>query len=326
MQEVKYSLLLNNQIMKKLFVMLLLGSVAVCYSSAQEVMVVKAGSMAKRSTSVKELVAKKSDLKDPKLYNQFGDGRYVALYDYNLNTKTKNGDPVTETYITALRIGDNGAVFTDYLTFEADSITNSDLSDEEKAILSEKAGKVNFFFVPEIVQNIPEGMLTVTDQAAITIGNYTEPFGEIDWNLTEETDTFAGYQVNAAVGSYGGREWKVWFTEEIPVPFGPWKLVGLPGLVLKAQDSENIHEFKLISFTKSSVPMVQKKNPAEVKTDRDKFIEMKNRTAQDPMKSINPESISNVTVLKARSGEPNMLINGIPLRVPANTYLPLELK
>ena len=312
--------------MKKLFVMLLLGCVAVCYSSAQEVMVVKAGTMAKSSTSVKELVAKKSDFKDPKLYNNFGDSRYVASYDYNLNTKTKNGDPITETYVTALRIGDNAAIFTDYITFEADSITNSDLSDEEKAILSENAGKVNFFFVPEIVQNIPEGMFTVTDQAAITIGNYTEPFGEIDWNLTEETDTFAGYQVNAAVGSYGGREWKVWFTEEIPVPFGPWKLAGLPGLVLKAHDSENIHEFKLISFTKSSVPMVQKKNPAEVKTDRAKFIEMKNRTAQDPMKSINPESISNVTVLKARSGKPNMLINGIPLRVPANTYIPLELK
>ncbi|MDE6651816.1 MAG: GLPGLI family protein [Paramuribaculum sp.] len=312
--------------MRKLFVMILLCSAALSHISAQDIMVVKAGTMAKRSTSVKELVAKKSDFKDPKLYNNFGDSRYAALYDYNLNTTTKSGDPIKETYVTALRIGDNGAVFTDYITFQADSITNSDLSDEEKAAFSENAGKVDFFFVPEIVQNIPEGKLTVTDQAAITIGNYSEPFGEIEWNLTEETDTFAGFQVNAAVGSYGGREWKVWFTEEIPVPFGPWKLAGLPGLVLKAQDSENIHEFKLISFTKSDVPMVQKKNPAETKTDRDKFIEMKNRTAQNPMKSIDPASISNVMVQKATSGEPNLIINGIPLRVPANIYIPLELK
>ncbi|MDE5821399.1 MAG: GLPGLI family protein [Paramuribaculum sp.] len=312
--------------MKRLFAMILLGSVAVCQASAQDVMVVEAGTMAKSSTSVKELVAKKSDFKDPKLYNNFGDSRYAALYDYNLNTTTKNGDPITETYVTALRIGDNGAVFTDYLTFEADSITNSDLSDEEKAAFSENAGKVDFFFVPEIVQNIPEGVLTVTDQAAITIGSYTEPFGDIEWNLTEETDTIAGYKVNAAVGSYGGREWKVWFTEEIPVPFGPWKLAGLPGLVLMAKDSENIHEFKLISFTKCDVPMVQKKNPAEVKTDRNKFIEIKNRTAQDPMKSIDPASISNVMVRKATSGEPNLIINSIPLRVPANIYIPLELK
>lgn len=319
--------------MKKLILMALLGTFVAGNVEAQDIQIVSAGSPRKSSVSLGmgsstlgDIVVNKADLNDSKLFSNFGESRYAALYDYNINTTTKAGDPVKETYVTALRISDNGAVFTDYLTFKADSISNSDMTDEDKKKICEETGVVDFFFVPEIVQNIPEGLLTVTDQAVVTIGTYTEPFGEIEWNLTGETDTFGGYPVSAATGSYGGREWKVWFTEEIPVAFGPWKFAGLPGLILKAQDSENIHEFKLISFTKSDVPMVQKKNAAGVKTDRAKFIEMKNSTAQNPMKFINPESISNITVMKSKSGNPSILVNGVPLRAPVNTYIPLELK
>ncbi len=287
---------------------------------------VKATSLAKTSTSLDELVVSKADFNDSKVYDHFGAGQYAALYDYNINTKTKSGDPVTETYVTALRIGENGAIFTDYLTFKADSISNSDIAADQRAEILGNLNEVEFFFVPTIVQNIPEGTITTTDQAAITIASYAEPFGEIEWQLTEETDTFAGFPVTAAVGSYGGREWKAWFTEEIPVAFGPWKLTGLPGLILKAQDSEGLHEFKLISFTKSDVPLALKKNASTVKTDRAKFIEMKNRTGQNPMSSINPTSISEMTVIRTKGGGSTLIINGVPLRMPVNTYIPLELK
>ena len=35
-----------------------------------------------------------------------------------------------------------------------------------------------------------------------------------------------------ATTHFRGREWKVWFSEEIPLSLGPWKLGGLPGLIL----------------------------------------------------------------------------------------------
>ena len=37
-----------------------------------------------------------------------------------------------------------------------------------------------------------------------------------------------------ATTHFRGRDWKVWFSEEIPLPLGPWKLGGLPGLILAA--------------------------------------------------------------------------------------------
>ncbi|MDE6265399.1 MAG: GLPGLI family protein [Paramuribaculum sp.] len=322
--------------MKRMIIAALLGCSVAGYAIAQNIQVIRASSapknavnassMAKSSTSLDELVVSKGDFNDSKVYEHFGAGQYAALYDYNINTKTKGGDPVTETYVTALRIGENGALFTDYLTFKADSISSSDMSDEQRAEILNSINNVDFFFVPTVVQNIPEGNITTTDQAAITIASFTEPFGEIEWQLTEESDTFAGYNVMAAIGSYGGREWKAWFTEEIPVAFGPWKLTGLPGLILKAQDSDGLHEFKLISFTKSDVPLALKKNASTVKTERAKFIEMKNRTAQNPMASINPASISEVSVLKNKSGGAELIVNGVPLRVPVNIYVPLELE
>ncbi|WP_438638229.1 GLPGLI family protein [Muribaculum gordoncarteri] len=45
---------------------------------------------------------------------------------------------------------------------------------------------------------------------------------------------------------FGGRNWKVYYTNDIPVPYGPWKLNGVKGLVLKAEDSENNFIFEAV--------------------------------------------------------------------------------
>lgn len=34
---------------------------------------------------------------------------------------------------------------------------------------------------------------------------------------------------------FRGRKWTVYFTEDIPLPLGPWKLGALPGLILSAE-------------------------------------------------------------------------------------------
>ncbi|WP_299776619.1 GLPGLI family protein [uncultured Formosa sp.] len=68
----------------------------------------------------------------------------------------------------------------------------------------------------------------------------TANFPKIKWDITSTvTDTVLGHLCNKAVGNFRGRTYTAWYTPEIPVPFGPWKLQGLPGLILKVTDSLN---------------------------------------------------------------------------------------
>lgn len=53
--------------------------------------------------------------------------------------------------------------------------------------------------------------------------------------MEDSTATVLGYECIMAESDYHGRHWKAWFASEIPMPFGSWKLHGLPGLILKAE-------------------------------------------------------------------------------------------
>lgn len=82
-----------------------------------------------------------------------------------------------------------------------------------------------------------------------------DDYHNLDWTITEETKSVAGFSCNKAIASFRGRQWIVWFTTQIPLSFGPWKLHGLPGLILEAYDSTNKYTWKAVKveFAKSTV-------------------------------------------------------------------------
>ena len=87
-----------------------------------------------------------------------------------------------------------------------------------------------------VFTNPSEETLTFYSHFGEDLGYYTEPLAEMEWTMVEDsTANVLGYECIMAESDYHGRHWKAWFAPEIPMSFGPWKLHGLPGLILKAE-------------------------------------------------------------------------------------------
>lgn len=92
-----------------------------------------------------------------------------------------------------------------------------------------------------ILKDFGKKEIAVYDSWAHEPGRYTEPFAEMEWEIEgDSTRTVLGYECVMARTNYHGREWRAWFTPEIPVQDGPWKFHGLPGLILAAESDSDM--------------------------------------------------------------------------------------
>lgn len=70
----------------------------------------------------------------------------------------------------------------------------------------------------------------------------------IDWTITKEEKKIGPYACQKAIGKFRGRMYTAWFTLDIPLNMGPWKLQGLPGLILEASDTDKLIQFAFTSL------------------------------------------------------------------------------
>ncbi|HEX7870505.1 MAG TPA: GLPGLI family protein, partial [Chryseobacterium sp.] len=68
----------------------------------------------------------------------------------------------------------------------------------------------------------------------------------IEWTLINETQKIGDLVCQKASANFGGRDWFAWFSKEIQISEGPYKFQGLPGLIVKIQDTESNFIFNLI--------------------------------------------------------------------------------
>lgn len=95
-----------------------------------------------------------------------------------------------------------------------------------------------------VFKNCADSTVTVYDQAGmLEHGYFAEPLAEMVWEVGDSTKTVLDYDCIMAETDYHGRHWTAWFSPEIPLPDGPWKLCGLPGLILEASESTGQHSF-----------------------------------------------------------------------------------
>lgn len=87
---------------------------------------------------------------------------------------------------------------------------------------------------------------------------YSDSVPSLEWNYSdEENDSIIGYDCRKANVEFAGRNYTAWYTPEIPLPFGPYKFGGLPGLILKLEDAERQFVWEAVGFERDNAPIME---------------------------------------------------------------------
>lgn len=106
---------------------------------------------------------------------------------------------------------------------------------------------------------------------------------KIKWDITEETKTIQNLRCQKANAWVKGRFYEAWFAPELSFSSGPWKLNGLPGLILEASDAKQHVQFRFISLENvSKESHIIQLPPKVIKTSYEKFTALMEAVKLNP--------------------------------------------
>ncbi len=76
----------------------------------------------------------------------------------------------------------------------------------------------------------------------------------INWQINGDTAGFGGLHCEKATCHFKGRDYTVWFCPDLPLHLGPWKLNGLPGVIVEAYDATGDVRFTFEEVAKAALP------------------------------------------------------------------------
>ncbi len=124
----------------------------------------------------------------------------------------------------------------------------------------------------------------------------------INWTIASETKTIQNYTCQKATTIFKGRHYVAWFCPDLPYSNGPWKLGGLPGLILEAYDLNGTVKFLFDAITKVSQPLELPKRAVKITpAEYNKLLELREK---------DPEAFFNAALSSM-----NMGANGVTTNV-----------
>ena len=218
------------------------------------------------------------------------------VYDYRccVDTTGRLEDNISSDNML-LQIGPDGmSKFSSYRNLTVDSILMR--SSREQIVDAAIEGKLSTGEFMTIYKNHPSGRLTHTEKICEDWFRYDEDMPEFDWELTDSVTNVLGYECHGAVCSFRGRRWTVFYAEEIPLADGPWKLHGLPGLIMKASDEKGHYTFECIGIkSKADRPITIYKVPFNDVSRRD-YNDTRHRYEVNPYAYFEATTGGSVTV------------------------------
>ena len=145
-----------------------------------------------------------------------------------------------------LQVGQHCSKFFSYTKFQTDSVLSIDKANNASldVMLMHRRQYGTSYVSYQIYKRYPTGKTTTLDQFGTTVRVRVEEDSELPmWTLQSDTATVMTYACRKATCRFRGRNWIAWYTTQVPVSDGPWKLYGLPGLILEAYDEQDHYHF-----------------------------------------------------------------------------------
>lgn len=215
------------------------------------------------------------------------------LFFLSISVFSQEGKAVYEYSITSVKKSSNGRTgYTDGILYFNNLGFNYYEINPQKANLTPTINKlsdnkgsitisVNEDFLFEHYFDIKTSTSYIKDRIFINYVNYSRENSIPVWQLINEKKQIGKYICQKATTNFSGRDWIVWFTAELPYRFGPWKLHGLPGLIVEASDSENKYSFILKTVQIPSKPVYSQiyflKNENKINKSYIEYIEEKRK-------------------------------------------------
>lgn len=260
--------------------------------------------------------------------------QFAVVYDFKTNTADRDGNAVTDSAQLAVLVGSHTAKCMEY---NRAMLEEFGVTDREYMYGEWDARKYN---LPVIYVNHPNGMVCSYDKIVPNRYFVSEPLPDFEWELQKDTMSIGGYVCQKAVGNYAGREWIAWYAEELAAPYGPWKVRGLPGMVLSAEDSKGIFSFSFAGLIQKTATLRQMGKGGYTEMSKDKFVKYRNKTfcskryVENPRYYIPENMFKDMDAVEMWPGGPEppaeekITVIATDLIVPkkVNVYQPLELK
>lgn len=208
---------------------------------------------------------------------------YNAICTYQLTYQPDSTNAEKETELFLLFTSQNKSLFLSKNRYFQDSVLlvlETKSTDAQDSITYFRQNPTNFDF--KLVKNKCNNV-TVMDRIYHTYYSYSDSPLDFKWKIQEDTTTISGFPCQKAVGKFGGRDWVAWFTGKTNLNDGPYKFCGLPGLIIKIVDTDQYHDFTLVSITENSKEILEFKANALIETDKLTFLKMRKEYNEDPI-------------------------------------------
>lgn len=220
---------------------------------------------------------------------------------YELSFKPKQDSAKMDKVMTILDIVKDKSIYRDYTMVAQDSIMKIYVEEMRKSGIYKDFSKIMTMpkFGYKVEKAYPGMKETYSDRITsgftpVLIGYNEEP--KFNWKVSGEKEKIGDYNTQKATTEYGGRTWTAWFSTDLPFQDGPYKFYGLPGLIIKVEDTgknyswllrgnKKVDNFEELSYMEKMQPGGSGKLTV---VPREKFEKTMTEYKKDPFATMRP--------------------------------------